>query len=532
MDENTGNRKDDGGAPTYLAQRLLCIDHARDLVASAELLLANDEAYPNIAYHLAALALEEIGKAGMLCSRGIMSTVQETSWIDKRLDDHVWKLMWAVWSPALEGKMDPESFNEAREFAEVTHGRRMAGLYVSYEHGAAVAPRQIVTLDEATLLLNLAKSRLNLEEASDAPTLENTKELEWYLAVVSDDLGKKRLFSQPFLKKYEELGGNTRTWIQWAREEFRRVAETEKDHIKRELARQASQPGHGKPKWLMKVRVQTPSHSLRQKTLNFWNDRIEAVKLRSAGAKDQELLLEIIIRDHIKLDQLFDYGLAFTKMHLVALNIGTGGFFWYELSSQAQAYYESIRDLEAPDMDVVLGRVSGLSKEWEEDLPHGRKRKRIALEESHLNNAIRALAVFQFMLKEHEAESIFSQYILGLSLLSKTDLHLSLDAHARDAFLIALRRAMHHFGDLESVDAPVLPTLHRVFESVIKEEEHRIQMFGQLENPDNASLSDAVAAKRAADLYLAVVARRLWPEFIKLAKGRGDSQQSGAQSTC
>ncbi len=91
MEENSRPIKDDAGTAAYLAQRLLCLDHARDLIASAERVLANDNAYPNIAYHLVILAMEEIGKAGMLCARGVTGGAWDTSWIDKRLDDHVWK---------------------------------------------------------------------------------------------------------------------------------------------------------------------------------------------------------------------------------------------------------------------------------------------------------------------------------------------------------------------------------------------------------------------------------------------------------
>ncbi|MDH4100865.1 MAG: AbiV family abortive infection protein [Nitrospirota bacterium] len=514
MKKNPGPSKGDAGTAAYIEQRLLCLDHARDLIASAERVLASDNAYPNIAYHLAILAMEEIGKAGMLCARGVTGGAWDTSWIDRRLDDHIWKLMWAIWSPSLSGgKIDPESFKEARQFAESTHDRRMAGLYVDYEHGAKAPPRRAVRVDHATSLMKLAKACLELEETTGAPTLgESVEELEWFLATASDEQGRKMLFSRPFIQKHEELGGNTRAWVHWAREEFGKVAEAEKEHLKRELSRQASKPGQGKPKWLMKVRVQTPSHSLRQKTLNFWNDRIEAVKMRTAGPKHQDLLLEMTIHDHIKLEQLFDVGLVMSKMHLVMLNIGTGGFFWYELSGQAEAYYESVQDLEAPNMQVFIGRLSGFSKEWAENRPDGSKRQRVALEEVHLNNAIRAMVAFGLM-PDHEAEPIFGQYLLGLSLLSKTDLHVSLETQARDAFLASLRRGMHQFGDLESGDAELLPSLHRVFQTIIEEEAQRTLVFGQLETPGKASLGDAVAAKRAADLYFALVAQRRWPEF-------------------
>ena len=60
------------GAALCREQRRRCLDHAGNLIAAAERVLADDNAYPNIAYHLAILAMEEIGKAGMLASRAVI----------------------------------------------------------------------------------------------------------------------------------------------------------------------------------------------------------------------------------------------------------------------------------------------------------------------------------------------------------------------------------------------------------------------------------------------------------------------------
>lgn len=264
MDEDVERGK---SQPPHHEQRRLCLEHARDLIASAERVLGADNAHPNIAYHLAILALEEIGKAGMIGARASGKKELDANWIEKRLDDHIWKLMWAVWSPSLTtGDIDPKAFEEARQFAERTHARRMAGLYVNYTEGsAAVPPRNAVRLDHSTSLLTLAKSLLELESSRGAPNPdEGGEDLEWFLATVNDELGQKRLFSPSFIHKHQEFGGNTREWVRWARGEFAKTAEAEKEHLQRELARQS---GDGKPKWLIKVRLRTPSHSLRQKTL-------------------------------------------------------------------------------------------------------------------------------------------------------------------------------------------------------------------------------------------------------------------------
>jgi AbiV family abortive infection protein len=517
MTEAPNHGTDVGQTNPSLRQRLFCFDHARDLIASAELLLGKDGSYPNIAYHLAILALEEIGKAGMLAARAVVRDALDTAWMDKRLDSHVWKLMWGVWSPTVSGKIDPKEFVEARRFAENTHARRMAGLYVDYGEEGVSAPREAVHAEHATSLLGLAKACLEAEVAKGMPAPdESREELDWFLTTVNDPIGQQRLFSQPFIKKHEEFGGDTRAWARWAREEFRKVAEEEKAQLQRELSRQAGTSGQWKPKWLMKIRVQTPSHSIRQKTLNYWNDRIDAVKLRAVGNKSNDLLLEMTIGDHITIDRLFDFGLGFSRLHLVMLNIGTGGVFWYELSGQAETYYESIKDLDAPQSNIAIGKLSGLPREWMETGPNGRKRERVALEETHLRNAINAMAAFGFM-PDAEAEPIFGQYVHGLKLLAKADLHLGVGNQARDAFLLVLRRALVKFGDMKSEGDNPLPALHRVMEPVIPLEEHRNQVFAELESPGQGSIGGAVAAKRIADLYLALVARRLWPDFVKRA---------------
>ncbi len=91
----TDTPNDVQGAVGALQVRQLCLEHAGDLITSAERVL-NDNGFPNIAYHLAILALEEIGKAGMIASRAVVGSALDSAWMDKRFDDHIWKLQWAA----------------------------------------------------------------------------------------------------------------------------------------------------------------------------------------------------------------------------------------------------------------------------------------------------------------------------------------------------------------------------------------------------------------------------------------------------
>lgn len=398
-------------------QRTHCLEHAADLIASAERVLGADSGYANVAYHLAILALEEVGKAGMLAAREISGSRREEGWIDKRLDDHTGKLLWAVWSPSLSGgKISPQDFEDARKFAENTHRRRLAGLYVDHTaNSMAAPPKEAVRLEQATSLIGLAKARRELEELStrSVDASDGRAELEWFLATVNDEVGQKRLFSKRFIDMHEELRGDTRAWVRWAQSAFAEIEAEETALMQQELNRAANEPGCSRPKWRIRVRLKTSSHSLRQKALNYWNERVRSVALSTAGPKNEDLVLEITINDHIKIDEVFEAGLAASKLHIAMLNIGSAGFFWYEMSGQSRQYFESIQDLDAPHMSLSIEKGGGLTTAWSQVLPGGKTAQRQALEEAHLGNAIRCLAAFGPW-SDKDAEPVFGPNLQAL----------------------------------------------------------------------------------------------------------------------
>ena len=106
-----------------LHARKLCLDHAQNFIEAAERL---GEGWPHIVYHLSLLALEEVGKASMLCARMINHPKLDGSWIEQSLESHRRKLQWAVWSPMV--RIDPADFGAAREFAERAPAMRLASL--------------------------------------------------------------------------------------------------------------------------------------------------------------------------------------------------------------------------------------------------------------------------------------------------------------------------------------------------------------------------------------------------------------------
>src|SRR5882724_8649834 len=107
-----------------------CVAHARDLVASARAVQASGQL--NIAYHLAALALEELGRRELIRLRNV--TAQKAvppSWPEKHTQDHVKKLFWCFFGGGfLDDRLGKEGFEEATDLAERVHANRIAGLYV------------------------------------------------------------------------------------------------------------------------------------------------------------------------------------------------------------------------------------------------------------------------------------------------------------------------------------------------------------------------------------------------------------------
>src|ERR1700722_8035206 len=112
-----------------------CFVNARDLLRAAKRVL-DDEKLPSVAFHLTILALEEVGKAALLGARGVAHSAEdETVFIDNRLDDHVFKLFWALWTPSFaRGKVSKDEIESLRGMVRTMHDDRLAALYVSSDH--------------------------------------------------------------------------------------------------------------------------------------------------------------------------------------------------------------------------------------------------------------------------------------------------------------------------------------------------------------------------------------------------------------
>jgi hypothetical protein len=330
---------------------------------------------------------------------------------------------------------------------------------------------------------------------------------------------ERRLFSAPFIVKYAELKGDVRAWIQWAKDEFEKIKQQEQALLAAELSRVVEEGAPHKKRWRVKMRVFCISHSIHAKVLSAWNEGMPTAKLHFVN--NGEILLELTLGDQFKISEVQPAAQAMSMLILAALNVGTAGYFWHECPQTSANYFENVEDnvedLDNPGMKIQSSGGFDLQRQW---LDPAKGRKLTVLEEKYLDSAVKCALMFMQM-KEEEAEPIFRPYLIGLTMLGKSDAFLSLDQHTVQAFHVALEQALKHFGDWDGARETFIPTLHKVYEELIPEEEHRTLMFQHLlKSPQNPEQMQewAVSAKRLADLYLTMAAHRVWQETIVKAK--------------
>jgi AbiV family abortive infection protein len=481
-----------------------CYEHAGELLNAARKLL-EEPATPNIAYHLALLGLEEIGKAGLIGARAVRGGRSSNQWTEKWLGSHIRKLWWALWSPIKE--INPANFTGAKQLAERLHSQRLAGLYVD-PSTAGVLPSEVISSEEARSLIELVSSRLEAiqnraEEVEAEPG--SIALLEWFLETADDPESVRQLFSQPFLAKYEQFGGDVRRWVEWAKSEFEKFSSEARAAMHRELSRRPGDKGSERLKWRIRTRVYTASHSLRPKILNYWNDRIDIVKLVFTG-KNDEFILELMLNDRVLLPDLYGHALGFTKMMLAFLSIGSIGYFWFGKADFTRRVFEEVKDLGQPNFKLDIGpRLSF----WDSG-------RAVALTEQHIQHAIECMSTFMPM-AERTAEPIFWPYFQGLALIAKSDVHVGMEAQARQAFVAALRAALRLYGLWDGAEASFRDALDRAFQSIIVEAEHRATVFAALEPAASArppTLENVITTKQLADLFLIRTARERWQQSL------------------
>lgn len=151
----------------------------------------------HIAYHLAVLALEEIGKSSLIFMDALNprpETDEERRSPMKWVDDHERKLFWAIWLPQRHDLADWQSIPEALEMARDIHERRLNTLYVDPSNVNADS----ISEERGQRLISATEARLNIERLKEFNDLEPEKQelLQWFFIASEDPQLRPMIFSK------------------------------------------------------------------------------------------------------------------------------------------------------------------------------------------------------------------------------------------------------------------------------------------------------------------------------------------------
>ncbi|NEJ93907.1 AbiV family abortive infection protein [Rhizobium leguminosarum] len=247
-----------------------CLAHARGLILSAKAVRSAGQ--PNVAYHLATLALEEIGKRELFGVQAVADMRQDApTWPGKQSQDHVKKLFWALFGAEFtNGKLTKEKLDEIKGLATTIHANRLEGLYVDLNEDGLNVPAEAIGDAQADTLIGLAEARLGIAEAvtiRQEISAEDAALQAWFLKSTEDREQRRQILSSVSLDKLAELT-DSKKWILWLKGLYDTAEAEGRAAAIRELERSRNLPAEGtKDKWRIRVRILSASHSIRPKAL-------------------------------------------------------------------------------------------------------------------------------------------------------------------------------------------------------------------------------------------------------------------------
>jgi AbiV family abortive infection protein len=477
-----------------------CFANARNLLRAAKRVL-DDEKLPNVAFHLAILALEEVGKAAMLGARIVAHMVDDDPvFIDNRLDDHIFKLFWALWTPSFaRGKVSKEEFESLSGMARSMHDDRLAALYVSPDCPAGGEALQKVSEERARAIVELTEARLGMEASRDwqGIDLSGGSVMRWFLDVTNDPEKRNLIFGQKSFDKLAELG-HMHDWMVWLKEQFDRAEAEGREHLQGELARVApDRKEPGEDKWQVAIRLYSPAQSIRKSAIKSWNERPTWIKLSALQGDKQAIEVEFTLAEIVAMEQVGIVGYRAARLFVAAMNIGSTGFWWWERPDQTGKFYQRITDLKAPPgVKLGLKMNAGPPFEW----------KRDALKENHLARVGLCLGMLSRL--EHPVyNGIVEAYFTGLALIAKSDVHLVFAPQACERFATCLCAAMRHFGEWDGTEEALAAAVAANFSFEKPEDgEELLGLLRQLRRQPvdfaNLTLERAAILKFLSDVYL------------------------------
>lgn len=431
-----------------LAALEACVVHARNLVESAKLVQAPERA--NIAYHLATLALEELGRREILQIQAAAARMGDVpQWQMNATQDHVQKLFWCLYGRGrVRDIVDQKQFFEQREAAANIHAIRLMGLYVENTDGHLNVPSKAITAKQSESLIALGELLVTDAESAAPRELIPQEEIDlqiWLLRAFDDPDKRRRILTKESIENLKSLN-DVGAWIRQMKANIEREDAEMGALAEKEINRSQDSLGNGeKDRWRVHLKIRTTSNSIRQKPLKKWNEETTWIKLRpqqGAFAKE-ELLIELTLGDNVHVGSLLPLVRHIAFHFIAAINMATSGFWWWPPAPNRERIYDKIQDLE--NKDKVLELV---------DPSFNFVTRRRELTDVHMQNLTLCLAALPGPSDQHRAPA-YMRYVGGLNFMAINSVHWRCEDQAFGNFLESLRLLMieaKYVDKRESID--------------------------------------------------------------------------------
>lgn len=486
----------------FNAFRQLCLSNAEAALKSAEHLLGNNANH--IVFHLSLLALEEVGQIFMSWIQLHHKEIWGRENAKIAMDDHTKKLFYAIWGPSIGNELVTKSQLGDNQFmASTLHKKRIESLYGDISD--TIESSLKIIDEEVQSIISFTKARLELAKIDGEvkEDIEANPNMEW-LAKFMEISGKRDyVFGKEAQENLIKLG-NVNEWIQWLKTSFEEEQNTLQTLAEKELNRNiVTDVDKVEPKWEITFTIFTPSHSIRANILAAVNKLDRPIKL-FPGKDKHTLIIKNIQGSNLPVKDLWYQGWLSCKLFVAALNIGANGIFYWNIPLDVSKYYDYITDLETK---------SKLTVQLETHLTFNWKEKKLFLTEQNLQLAFMVYEELIMLKSAKEAKPI-TDYLAGLGMLAKTDIHLRLEASALSLFYQAFYDAIKIY-EPPNLKLDILETGYLQIEKMLtgrQEFDRTIKIMRELQEEkalsQRISLREVVAMKRYCEIYFLTIAAR------------------------
>jgi AbiV family abortive infection protein len=421
---------------SHIALLSACVVNARALLDSAKAVVQTG--HHNIAYHLATLALEELGKREIYQLQSAAKVVGDPpAWQINAVQDHVRKLFWCLCSlGTISDIADQAKFFDKREAASDIHRRRLAGLYVHDNNGKLSVPSEAVSPRQADALIKLAEVLVGHAETQkpreDIPQEEIETQV-WFLNAMDDSTLRARIFNQGSIARLKELD-DLSAWTREIKANVEAEDASLRQLAERELNREPTADATAvKDRWKIRIKLETTSNSIRPAFMKEWNSNVTWMKLMpvQGDRKKDHLLVEFTLGTDVPVRALWSLGLTLSLRLIIALNFATSGFWWWQQNPNKTKFYESISDLETKH---GLELDSGGFEVFQQ---------RAVLTEVHAKRLVMSLTALPDDPRDPKRGHAYTAYLGGLSFLAVNSITWRCEDWAFGQFARALKGLMN-----------------------------------------------------------------------------------------